>query len=221
MNACFVPAGQVFSFSNLDRNKGFICKFHDDFIVGRIGKSDLLKTFAFLSIWGNPVVMLGEQESHNVCFLLNRILSAYVANGLSNGALLQAYLIALLCEVSQVYTPLTAGNNVQAVNIVNAFKEALFTHVRTKHRVADYARLLHITPNHLNKTVKQLTGKTPTRWIDETLVLEAKMLLYQTGLSIGQVAEDIGMQDPSYFSRMFKKYEGVTPLAFRKMMQMS
>lgn len=84
-----------------------------------------------------------------------------------------------------------------------------------------YARLLHITPNHLNKTVKQLTGKTPTRWIDETLVLEAKMLLYQTGLSIGQVAEDIGMQDPSYFSRMFKKYEGVTPLAFRKMMQMS
>ncbi len=46
----FVPAGQVFSFSNLDENKGYLCNFHDEFVVGRFGKKELLKSFEFLNV---------------------------------------------------------------------------------------------------------------------------------------------------------------------------
>jgi AraC family transcriptional regulator, transcriptional activator of pobA len=81
--------------------------------------------------------------------------------------------------------------------------------------------MLNITPNHLNKLVKTITGKSPTKWIDDTLVLEAKVLLYQTSLTINEVASEIGIYDQSYFSRLFKKYEGITPLEFRKKIEKS
>lgn len=46
-----VPAGQVFSFDNLDINKGYLCNFHNDIIIGKFGKTELLKDFEFLNVW--------------------------------------------------------------------------------------------------------------------------------------------------------------------------
>jgi hypothetical protein len=42
-----VPAGQIFSFANLDINQGYLCNFGDDFIIGKFGKSELLQDFEF------------------------------------------------------------------------------------------------------------------------------------------------------------------------------
>jgi AraC-like DNA-binding protein len=129
--------------------------------------------------------------------------------------------VALLCEIQQVYQPLSGSNQVKAVAITNQFKALLFANVRVKHLVSEYAAMLFVTPNHLNKTVKQITGKSPGKWIDETLVLEAKVLLFQTDYTVAQIAAEISIADASYFSRLFKKYEGVTPMAFRKMIEKS
>ena len=216
-----VPAGQVFSFSKLDINKGFLCNFHNDFIVGKIGKSDLLKDFEFLSVYGNPHVRLDIQTSKQVFQLLQRIYSDYSTNGLKNVDLIQSYFIALLCELNLAYKPLSKSKQIAAINITNKFKQLLFSNIKKKHLVSDYAAMMSITPNHLNKAVKAITGKSPTKWIDETLVLEAKVLLYQTNHSISKIATDINIYDQSYFSRLFKKYEGVTPLEFRKRIEMS
>lgn len=217
----FVPAGQVFSFSNMDINQGYLCNFHDDFIIGRLGSKDLLKDFAFLKVWGNPRVHLEPTTSEYVLHLLERIFRGYNEHGLRNIAIIQSYFIALLCEINSVYQPLVTSQLTQAVMLTNRFKELLFAHIKTQHHVAEYASLLAITPNHLNKVVKQTTGKSPTQWIDETLMLEAKVLLYQTDLTISAVAMEIGVLDSSYFSRLFKKYEGTTPLQFRKMIETS
>ena len=216
-----VPAGQVFSFSHHDINKGYICGFHDDFIVGKFGKNDLLKTFEFLNVWGNPNIKFGEQTSGFVLQLLKRIFIDYSKYGLRNIDLIQSYFIALLCEINHVYTPVSNGKQAQYVRLANRFKELVFLNKKTKHLVSDYASLLNISPNHLNKVVKQVTGKSPTKWIAETLVMEAKVLLYQTDFSINEIASEIGIYDQSYFSRLFKKYEGVTPLVFRKMITLS
>jgi AraC-like DNA-binding protein len=71
------------------------------------------------------------------------------------------------------------------------------------------------------QTFRGVTGKASSRWIDETLVLEAKVLLHQTDLSVGEVAAALGLFDPSYFARLFKKNAGVTPGAFRKKIEKS
>jgi len=216
-----VPAGQVFSFSNLDTNKGYLCNFHNGMIIGKFGKNELLKGFEFLRVWGNPRICLDSQTSDFIRHIFQRLLLDYSENGLAHPDILQPYLIALLCEINWAYKPISNSPQTGALRVTNRFKELLTTHIKTNHLVTDYAALLHITPNHLNKCVKAITGKSPTKWIDEAIILEAKVLLYQSNLSISDVAAEVGLQDPSYFSRLFKKKEGITPLAFRLMIEKS
>lgn len=218
-----VPAGQVFAIGNVDVNsaKGYLCNFHNDIAAGKMLKPDALKDFEFLEVWGNHQVKLEPGIAQFVQVLFERLLLDYSENGLKNIDLIQSCFFALLCELNGAYQPLSMSVQVQAVTLSNRFKALLYERIKTTHLVADYAALLNITPNHLNKVVKQITGKSPTKWIDETLVLEAKVLLYQTNASINEIAASLGIFDPSYFSRVFKKYEGQSPLAFRKKIEKS
>ena len=143
----------------------------------------------------------------------------YTTYGLTQLSLIQANVVTLLSEINQAYQPAVASSPSPAVLITNRFKELLFTHGKCYHLVTEYAGMLHITPNHLNKSVRQVTGKSPIKWIDETIVLEAKVLLYQTKLSVGEIAAQVGILDASHFSQLFRKYAAVTPTAFRRMIE--
>ncbi|MDJ1466546.1 helix-turn-helix domain-containing protein [Cytophagaceae bacterium DM2B3-1] len=216
-----VAAGQIFSFSNPDVNKGYLCHFPDDFIVGRFSRKDLLKDFEFLRVWGNPRIQLDSQVSDYVHFLCKRIFTEYIAYGLNRIDILQPYFIALLCELNRSYQPVFSSIHTAALSLTHEFRELLFVHLKTMQLVTDYASLLNISPNHLNKAVKLITGKSPSRWIDEAIVLEAKALLSQSDLSVNEVAAEVGLLDASYFSRLFKRYAGMAPGQFRKMIEKS
>lgn len=217
----FVPAGQVFSFKSGEVNKGYLCNFHTDILTGKYSTQEPLKTFDFLRVWGNPKVQLDNQTAKFVLHLFKRLLLDYSQNGLNNLEIIQPYLVTLLCEVKQLYKPLTSSHQTAAINITHRFKELVFANTGTLHHVTDYASLLNITPNHLNKSVKMVTGKSPARWIGETIVLEAKVLLSQSNLPVSEVAETLGFGDQSYFTRLFKKYEGITPTSFRRKIELS
>jgi AraC family transcriptional activator of pobA len=219
-----VPAGQIFSFEEYNSskfNKGYLCNFNEKMLVGKIGTAQLHKEFEFLKIWGHPRLSLKKETSRFIGQLFERLYTAYSHNGLNNLLILQSYLIALLCEMKEAYQPLEVNQQSASAILTNKFRELLFKHITNKHRVADYARLLHVTPNHLNKSVKAITSRSPTKWIDETLLLEAKVLLAQTQLPVSEIASSIGIDDQSYFSRLFKKYEGITPLEYRKKIEKS
>lgn len=217
----FVQAGQVFSFQTGDVNKGYICGLHNDMLIGTFGKTDPLKEFEFLRVWGNPVVRFDRSTSELVLHILKRLLLEYVQNGLKNQDIFQSYLLAMFCEVKNVYQPLKSAGKASSISITNKFKELVFSNIKDKHLVSDYAFLLNISPNHLNKTVKAVTSKSPTKWIDEAIIAEAKVLLCQSDLPISEIAQEVGFEDQSYFTRLFKKYENVTPSDFRKMIEKS
>lgn len=217
----FVPAGQVFSFDAHDENKGYFCNFHDDMLLGKYGNSELLKEFEFLKVWGNPRIVLDDETSQCVLHLFNRIQREYLEYGLQHLNILQPYLIALLCEVNRAYEPVSVNPQTNAVNITNRFRELVFQNIRNRHMVSDYAAMLNISPSHLNKSVKMITRKAPTKWIDEAILLEAKVLLSQSDFPISEVAIQVGFEDQSYFTRLFKRYEGITPTGFRRMIKTS
>lgn len=221
-NECLVvPAGQVFSYDRYEVNKGFICNFDETFLIGKVGSRDLLKDFEFLKVWGNPVIRPDSEHARYLRQSFQRIYTEYVRNGLKNATLIQAHFLSALCDLNALYRPSSSSKSKTAVTLANRFRELLHLHIRSKHLVSDYASLLHVTPNHLNKAVRQITQKTPSKWIDETLVTEAKILLFQTNDPVHQIASDLGIDDQSYFSRLFRKYEGLTPLQYRKMIEMS
>ena len=206
-----VPAGQIYSFRPADVNTGYLLHVHPNMLLAA-GVGEL----EFLTGWGQPLIHFGATEAGFVQVLLQRLLLAYGQTGLGALPLLRAYLAALFTEANYAYQPLASTSASAAATLAHAFKQLLSQHIRQLHRVAAYADLLHITPNHLNKAVKSVTGKSPTTWIDEALVLEAKSLLFQTSLPVAEVAALVGIADASYFSRLFKKVEGHPPSALRR-----
>ena len=83
--------------------------------------------------------------------------------------------------------------------------------------ISDLAETFSLNPTYMSRVFKQQTGRTPTRFITELRINQAKKLLVQqTELEIKEVAVLTGFQDQGYFSRLFKKESGVSPLDYRK-----
>jgi AraC-like DNA-binding protein len=79
----------------------------------------------------------------------------------------------------------------------------------------DYANGLSIHVNYLNRTVKEVTGKSTTAHIAERVVAEAITLLQYTDWSVADIAYALGFEYPNYFSNFFKKMTGNIPKAYR------
>jgi AraC family transcriptional regulator, transcriptional activator of pobA len=80
----------------------------------------------------------------------------------------------------------------------------------------DYANQLSVHVNHLNRSVKKVTGKTTSSIITDRLIAEAKVLLVHSGWNIAEVSYSLGFEDPSYFARVFKQHTGIAPTAFKR-----
>lgn len=216
-----VPAGQIFSLDNINNiHKGYVCQFHPDILIRKYGSREMLNEFDFMKISGNPKITLEQKDVPHITAILNRLQKEYAETSSANLNIVQSYLITLFYEMNK--NSVKSSANISAAEVItNKFKELIHTNIKTQHQVNFYASLLNITPNHLNKSVKSATGKSATKWIEETILLEAKYLLYQTTLSVSEIAMQVGHEDHSYFSRFFKKQEGITPVQYRKLIDKS
>lgn len=100
--------------------------------------------------------------------------------------------------------------------VFNKFMDLLLKNYKKQHEVAFYAEKLFITPQYLTMIIKSLTGKTTNKWIDDTLILEARKMLKTTQTPIQQIADYLNFSDQSTFGKFFKKYQGVSPVEYRR-----
>ena len=96
-----------------------------------------------------------------------------------------------------------------------AFMRLLTKHFVEHHDIGFYAERLHITPIHLSRIVRQLTGRTVVDYINQMLLMEASWLLQTTNLSIAAIAERLHFADQSSFGRFFARMKGIAPKAYR------
>ncbi|WP_306316769.1 MULTISPECIES: AraC family transcriptional regulator [unclassified Streptomyces] len=82
-------------------------------------------------------------------------------------------------------------------------------------RVEDYAAALGYSPRTLTRATLAATGRTAKQYVDDRVLLEAKRLLWHSGLPAKEVADRLGFDDPSDFTKFFRLRTGVTPGAFR------
>lgn len=211
-----LPAGQISTFESAsDSLKGYYCHFSTSFLVRKYFSSALLKDLEFLTSAGTPVISLPKKGVNNLVQIFKRMETELFNPNTED--LLQSYLLTLLIELKQHYKPQEIRNISPSQYLTDRFKELIAQNYKSNMRVSEYAEILNVTPNHLNKTVKNSTGKSSKNWIDELILIEAKVLLHQTSLSISEVSYELGIEDPSYFGRMFKKYENKTPSEYRKL----
>lgn len=86
---------------------------------------------------------------------------------------------------------------------------------KTERFLEYYAEELGVTPKHLSRTVKAQTGYSAASWIERFLILEAKILLKSTNLTIQQISDNLNFPTQSFFGKYFKKNVGVSPKLYR------
>lgn len=207
-----VPSLQIFTLHTIREDvRGFLCFFHPDLVLYPGSDTD----YSFLKLTGNPLVFLSVQQTSYINTLFERLTIDYTENGSVKTDLIRPYLQALLAEINRAYKDTQTTTADASDRLVQGFMDLLTTQIRTQRLVSYYASQLNVSPNHLNKVIKRRTEKSPSVWIDERIVLETKVLLFQSNLTIAQIADEMGFDDQSGFGKLFRKYARVSPTDFR------
>jgi AraC family transcriptional activator of pobA len=216
----FLPAYQICSDEWMSEDiEGFYCHFASELLTRHGPNQPLEQEFPFLRFQGQPLITLNEALFQDTLVLVNRLETVYQNSRGDAEELLRLYLLTLFTELKQAMPPTQspdAPSGHGALRTTQLYKYALAQLIYEKQQVSDYARLLHISPNHLNKCVKLVTGQSARELLDEMVLLEAKLLLAQTDLSISEIAYKIGKQSPGNFTRFFRNKTGFSPKLFRQ-----
>ena len=99
--------------------------------------------------------------------------------------------------------------------LLAGFLKFLARHYRTQHHIPFYADKLKVSAEYLSKRIKKVTGRSAKYFIKQAIVKEA-MILLQGSSDIADIGRRLGFDDPSSFSRFFKRHTSMSPSAFRR-----
>jgi len=207
---------------DLNQN-GYFCVFTKDFLSSNRNNVSL-DDLPIFKPGGYPVFSLSDDEANHVEFVFKKMHAEIKSTYLYKYDLIRNYVLELihLGQKQQITTGLYIPNNSSA-RVSALFMELLERQFPINSRnqqlqlrsAKDYADRLSIHVNHLNKVLKENTGKTTTEIISSRIVQEAKILLKQTDWSVSEIAYSLGFDEISHFSGFFKKQTLLTPLQFR------
>jgi AraC family transcriptional activator of pobA len=173
----------------------------------------------YCSLYNDPFIMLEGRDRAITESLFHDILNEYRNDNLMKFQRIGALLDLLYIDFTRLYLP-DSKRKVQNQNFLSSrrrFESLIDKHFKKIKSAGEYADLLHLSEKHLNRICKETINKTATEMIIERTMVEAKRILVFTKASVSQVSENVGYADMHYFSRLFKKKCGLTPLEFRKM----
>ena len=98
-------------------------------------------------------------------------------------------------------------------------QEWLQDHYTQSIQIAELARQFQLSARSLNRRFKQATNTTPLQYLQDLRIAQAKELLKQSNLVISEIADQVGYQDASYFTGLFKKVNSVTPNEYRRLVR--
>ena len=99
--------------------------------------------------------------------------------------------------------------------IFDHFIQLINRYAAQEHQIAFYADRLCLSERYLGTVVHLVSGVTAKEWIDRALVMKIKVMLRHTSLTLKQIADDLNFQNPSFFSKYFKRLTGITPGDYR------
>jgi AraC family transcriptional regulator, transcriptional activator of pobA len=216
----FTWPNQVFSKSNIRADTfGYYLLFNEDFLHELITAGSIPQEFPFFDVTGTPFFQLSPDEIERVEQFVLNMNEELKENRPGREKAIRLYLYLMLLEAKRSYERQQLNeqaSNADHTYLVSHFQKLVSKHFLSKRKVTDYASLLAVSANHLNRTVKDITGKTASEAIAEMLVQEAKAVLKYTAATISEIAYQLNFSEPAAFNRFFKKMTGDTPMTYRK-----
>lgn len=128
--------------------------------------------------------------------------------------ILRSILYALILEITGEYDAqynLNTGAEIKSHDLSDKFFQLLAVYYKENRTVQFYADKLNITSKYLTTAIKKTTGRPVLEWLHEAVLVEAKMLLKTTDLTVQEISDRLNFSSPSAFVQFFKKHTGTTP----------
>lgn len=202
---------------------GYACLFTEDFLKLH-DRSESLQQSPLFRIGGTPVFLLNETQKEVITPIFQKMLAEQETDYAFKGELIRTYINLIIHETLKLQPSdgFVKPQNA-ASRIATLFLELLERQFPiespdkplTLRTAQDYALCLSVHVNHLNRAVKEVTGRPTTAHIADRVISEAKALLQHTDWSISEIAYGLGYDYPTYFNNFFKKMTGTNPKSFR------
>lgn len=202
---------------------GHFCIFTEEFLLP--AKSGVvLDDLPLFRAGAYPVFQVSDEQSAAINAIFQKMHQEIGSNYAYKYDLIRNYILEII-HFGQKLQPVTAlypTHNASA-RVASLFIELLERQFpieppqqRLELRTAkDYAARLAVHVNHLNKVLKENTGRTTTEIISGRVAQEAKLLLRQTNWTISEISDSLGFAEVAHFSNFFKRQTTVSPVAFR------
>lgn len=207
-----------------ENQTGYSCVFTEEFIKP-LERLENLQHSPLFQLNSNPAFKLNEEQQAKLAGIFDTMIASDKTDYLYKDDLMRTYIELIIHEALQMRP---AENFVQSNNaslrIVNQFMDILERQFPIENlseplklkSAQDYANLLAIHVNYLNRAVKEITEKSTTTIIADRIIAEAITLLRYTDWSIAEIAHALGFEYPNYFSSFFKKMTGNIPKFYRQ-----
>ena len=213
----FVAPEQVLSWVRSEAQRGFVIYFKPDFL----GHASFQIECGFRFFEPGECNFLAVPESasdllRSYCIQLcasfksSQPYRIEVLRGLFTAFLFECLSLHSISSLHQAAAPGTGEA------IVRRFRHLVNRNFVVHRKVGAYARLMRLTPGHLSDVIREHTGRSASTIIAERTLLEARLLLQHSGLSIADVSTHLQFSEPTHFTRFFKKASGETPRRFRE-----
>lgn len=216
----FISPEQVHDLEMQAGHSGYVMLFTTDFLEQNGIQQHWLQESGFFFRCDDvaPLVIPVECDKSKLNKWLEGIQTEYLQQMKYHEEAIGSLLKLFLLESKRIYStlPYPKKERTHAGGImVKQFKELIDNHFAQWHKVAEYARSMHITPNYLNELVSQETGKSAKDMILNRIMLEAKRFATHSETSVKEVAYSLGFEDPAHFSKLFKSQENLGFTEFR------
>ena len=205
---------------------GWALLFDAEFMRGTVFEKRLTD-YHFFSYNVNEALHTTEGEKQVLWQLMERIRTfiSHRPQSALTDRIVQDYIV-LVCDYCLLfYQRQFQTSSAQQSDLLAGFQKVLTDYYdrQLQHRhglpsVKHCASELCLSPSYFGDVVRNATGDSPTRIIQRFLINRAKSLMVG-GMTVSQVAEELGFEYPQHFTRYFKKHEGMTPSRYVALMR--
>jgi AraC family transcriptional activator of pobA len=170
----------------------------------------------FSSLRNCPEIVLKKTPFKKIEEIYREITEEYHQDQLMKFQKIVSLVNVLYITLSREYIPQTVRES-QDLNYLTRLKKLeglIDKNFRIIKSPEEYAQMMNVSEKHLNRICKTCLNKTVSEVITDRIILEAKRMLVYSKNNISEITKELGYENNSYFSRLFKKKTGKTPLEF-------